>query len=220
MSLRKCNEAVKYRYNDDSIYKRIILSIALFYLNGINMKLSKYIFPATLIVLVVFYAGCNPREDNIALTGIDTLSTDTKISGGNVLIQGFDFSGGRIKFADPSLGTEDFDISMEVQLNNSGEAVSAKFVLPSGRPAFIDMGYTTLDAVYEAPPNGYVAELWNIELGHTYCIITAEEKYAKMHIYDLDLGERPSGSAYASIKFDWAFQENGDRRFEDPDYIM
>ena len=144
---------------------------------------------------------------------MDTLSTDYRLSGGEIEFQGFDFSAGRIKFAAFPSGFDNvIDLSMEVMVNGAGEAVGAKFF--HTRPAYIDMGYLSLDQVGEAPADGYISELLGVTLGHTYCIITTEDKYAKIHIDDIQYGSRAAGT-FAWIRFDWQFQPDGGRIFQE-----
>ena len=82
-------------------------------------------------------------------------------------------------------------------------------------------GYIVFGAIHQAPAEGYIREIPDIAVGHTYCIVTSEEKYAKINIIEFEYGNRQTGEAYAWIRFQWQYQPDGTRDFEElPDWMQ
>ncbi len=182
-------------------------------MSKLKLSVTVILCAAGLMCLILCW-GCGPKDEGTpAHYGIDTLSTDTRLSGGVIQYQGFDFSEGRIRFAEFNYGFEQIlDLSLEVMVDGLGEPIGVR--LFHTRPAYIDMGYLLLEQVSEAPAENYISEITGIVLGNTYCILTREDKYAKIHIDDIEYGSRASG-AYARIRFDWQYQPDGSTVFDE-----
>ena len=162
-----------------------------------------------MVVMMLFFSGCGPKNDGeIPTFGQDTLSSDGRINGNLVETQGFDFSEGRIRYDIPTpLGTI-LDIIIQ-PMAGSGQP---ELYMPGNIPAYYDMGPIQLQDILEAPENGYIPQVTLVQ-GFSYCIVTSEQKYAKINIADIDYGSRGDGVPYAWIRFDWVYQKDGGRAF-------
>gem|GEM_PF-1914299 len=162
------------------------------------------------IPLLLLSFGCQPKDEGtVSDSGQDTLSSDYNVSGSSVEIQGFDFSEARIRFEAPNPNGNTLDMSVR-PLMSGDQAVGAVLYLPIEIPAFYNMGPTTMEAVTEAPAEGYIPEV-TLNTGYVYCIKTSEEKFAKIQVVNLEYGSRGDGTIYAWFRFDWAFQQDGSR---------
>lgn len=162
--------------------------------------------------MMIVMSGCNPANDGeIPSFGQDTLSSDGRINGNMVETQGFDFSEGRVRYDIPTPSGTILDLIIQPLIGGS-QAIGADLYMPGNIPAFYDMGPVLLQDILEAPENGYVPQ-WTLVQGYSYCIVTSEQKYAKIHIADLDYGSRGDGTPYAWIRFDWVYQKDGGRAF-------
>ncbi len=165
-------------------------------------------------IMVFCFLGCSAKDDgSIPTSGQDTLSSDRRLSGSVYEIQGFDFSEGRIRYEYPSPGSSILDMSIE-PLVSGEQAIGIMMTSLSQQPLFYDMGAQYLEEIMEAPAEGYIPEVF-INLGHSYCIITAEGNFAKIYIVDMDYGQRSEGVFYGWIRFDWVYQSDGGRSFGD-----
>lgn len=177
--------------------------------------LSKFLPALTFVITIsaaaILTTGCEPeRNSDFPDSGIDTLSSDVMVSGSAIEIQGFDFSEARIRYEIPNPGGNAF-IDMAIRPLMGGDSpIGAVLYLPVETQAFYDMGPTTMESVTEAPAEGYIPEI-NLNVGYVYCVLTAEGKYAKMQVLDIDYGTREGGAAYAWFRFTWAFQTDGSR---------
>lgn len=69
-----------------------------------------------------------------------------------------------------------------------------------------DMGAVELSEVVEAPATGYTTDWIEPIAGHVYCLITQDNKYAKVKFTSVDSGN-------VIVTFDWVYQPNGTRFF-------
>jgi len=156
--------------------------------------------------------GCDEdTKGEVPTFGIDTLSSDLESFAGTA-VQGFDFSEARIRYENVMGVNEIIDFALQPQVNAMNQGIGGWLWLPAQQPAFYDMGPTPLPTITEAPENGYIPEVI-ISPGFSYCIITAEEHYAKIYILELDYGSRPNGEPFAWIRFNWEYQPDGSRYF-------
>ena len=167
-----------------------------------------------LVMLLSFMNGCAPKDEgDIPNFGQDTLSSEGKISGSTVEVQGFDFSEGRNRYEFPVPGSSSLDMAIEPVVSGT-EAIGIIMSSPSQLPLFYEMGNTFLENIDEAPADGYIPQVF-ITIGYSYCIVTAEGNFAKIYIVDWEYGQRESGAFFAWIRFDWVYQDDGSRTFGD-----
>jgi len=177
------------------------------------VKYKFIIMLAVFCQMIIFYLGCKPKDQGDTPSwGQDTLSSDGRLTGTVMEVQGFDFSEGRIRFEVPVVGGGILDMAVE-PLISGNQAVGITLTSPSQLPAFYEMGNVYLESILEAPPNGYLTDVF-LNSGYSYCVLTTESKYAKIYIVDSDYGEREDSSPYAWIRFDWVFQKDGGRSFD------
>ena len=158
-------------------------------------------------------SGCQDETSGvIPVSGIDTLSSDIQWSGSSMMIPAFDFSEARIRYAEISTAETMLDLALDVQ-SSGNLPYGAMFTLYGNRPFIQDMGIVSLEEITEAPETGYVSLLLNIGVSHSYCILTADGRYARIHLNDVDWDTRPFGTPYAWIQFEWQFQPDGGRVF-------
>jgi hypothetical protein len=174
-----------------------------------SFLIISFIFSAGLLL-----TGCGVEEvGEVPTSGTDTLSSDQQWSGGVLETPGFDFSEARIRF-DNGLAPESIvDISLGVIKNASNQPIGANFFLPVERPFIQDMGSILLSEITQAPETGYLYSMQNIWIGYSYCILTAEGKYAKLSVDDLTWDYREGGMPFAWMRFEWVYQSEGGREF-------
>ena len=176
------------------------------------MKKMKSRLPILMMITMIATAGCAPKNDGeIPTFGQDTLSSDGRINGNLIETQGFDFSEGRIRYDVPGPMGTILDLIIQPMVGGS-QSIGATLTMPGNIAAYYDMGPALLQDILEAPENGYLSEVILIQ-GFSYCILTYEQKFAKIYIIDLDYGQREDGSNYAWIRYDWVFQKDGGRAF-------
>ncbi len=80
-------------------------------------------------------------------------------------------------------------------------------IIKQGVPSLIDMGEINFAQITEAPSSGY-QNFTNAVVNHCYCLITSQNKYAKIKITALG---RDSVDDF--FRFDWVYQTDGSRKF-------
>ncbi len=167
----------------------------------------------TLIIAAVIL-GCDSSDEDSEVSYISTLSSETYLEGGFAYIQGFDFSEGTAAYENPAGWDENYDMALQIETDGGGNPTGASLYTTHRRPAFIEIGYSTLDEITEAPEDGYNVVIYNLEPEKCYCIITAEGNYAKILLLDMDYEETDSGVPYVWIEFQWYYQSDGSRFFD------
>ncbi len=104
---------------------------------------------------------------------------------------------------------DSFDFSAD-KLNPDQGADLAVGLGEDGKPTFLsptkikDMGEVSLEEVREAPNRGEYSNGAPVKKGHTYCIVTAENHYAKFLVE-----ENPGEPMKITIR--WVYQSDGSR---------
>jgi hypothetical protein len=166
-----------------------------------------------MVISTVLICDCQTEDTGEpATSGQDTLASDPQSGPYGDEIPGFDFSQARIRYEFPQAQSHIVDIALQVQVNGSNQGIGGIFSLPGQFPVFQSMGPIPLSEILEAPESGYFPQV-AVSPGFSYCVVTAENKYAKLYIVDMDFGNRSEGQPYVWIRFDWVFQPDGSRGF-------
>jgi len=172
------------------------------------------------IILMAFVIwSCNKEDDNPIAS-----KTSTIVSGSNTVIadeQGFDFSATSLVNLQgvPSPGwasRPDLVSQVDIGLSDGGFAASPYVIsVDSIRLGSIkDFGVIDFESLNVAPDAGYgKVYLKPIIQNHTYCIITQDNKYAKLRV-DQIYKSTPTTNIIDSLSFTWVYQSDGTKNFK------
>ena len=120
-----------------------------------------------------------------------------------------DFSG--FDFSDARRGSQAFDKrGMDIYFGVGD--INGQFVVPfiytvTDDILIQDMGYTnSMDDVDASPTKGFTFGAVEAITGHTYCILTRENNYAKIRVTDVRIDFVGNEIVDAWVVFDWAYQ--------------
>lgn len=188
--------------------KKAIVKIARWVAMAVAKEASDEFFDTTKNYRMSYYML---DYTNIYMGGLHFEEVINQLTSGSVTLedeQGFDFSAEKV-FQVGSQWSDYPEIVSKIDLGLSDGWICASPAI-SGTDTLgneiKDMGAVELSEVVEAPATGYITDWIEPIAGHVYCLITQDNKYAKVKFTSVD----PDN---VIVTFDWVYQPDGSRFF-------